>query len=228
MASKLFDQAKDKVVAALSLVPGPKDASVLLEEIRAFVVDRNVATVVSEVRATVKETPSFMRWAFAAMNAPGPFEQVATESFYYVPPLESHWSAEQAEEWLGYFSYPILKIISVHEVYPGHYVHFLRHHHAPSDISKVFGAYSFWEGWAHYSEELYMDHAYAEPVPAHRLAQIQDALLRACRYMTSIGLHTQGWSVEDGTKFFMENAYGEEVLARQQTVRGTFDPGYLL
>ena len=73
-----------------------------------------------------------------------------------------------------------------------------------------------------------MDHAYEEPVPAHRLAQIQDALLRACRYMTSIGLHTQGWSVEDGTKFFMENAYVEEVLARQQTIRGTFDPGYLL
>ena len=34
MASKLFDQAKDKVIAALDLVPGHQDAAALLDEIR--------------------------------------------------------------------------------------------------------------------------------------------------------------------------------------------------
>src|SRR5690606_28477737 len=118
----------------------------MLEDIRAYVVDQGIASVVSEVRATVRETPAFMRWAFAAMSGPGPFEQVATESFYYVTPVEPDWTPEQAEQWLSNFNYANLKVISVHEVYPGHYVHFLRHHNAPSDISKVFGAYSFWEG----------------------------------------------------------------------------------
>ena len=51
----------------------------VLEDLRAFVVDHGVASVVSEVRASVKETPPFMRWAFAAMDSAGPSERVATE-----------------------------------------------------------------------------------------------------------------------------------------------------
>ena len=199
----------------------------LLEEIRAFVVDNDVATVASEVRATVRETPSFMRWAFAAMDGPGPFEQVATESFYYVTPVEGHWSTEEAEAWLRYFSYPILKIISVHEVYPGHYVHFLRHHDAPSDAAKVFGAYSFWEGWAHYCEEMVLEVGFGNGDPKLSLAVAQEALVRICRMLCSLRMHTQGLSLDDATRFFMANAYMEEMPASKEAQRGTFDPGYL-
>ena len=199
----------------------------MLEEIRAFVVDNGVASVVSEVRAQVRETPAFMRWAFAAMDGPGPFEQVATESFYYVTPVEPHWTAEQAEEWLSNFNYATLRIISVHEVYPGHYVHFLRHHDAPSAISKVFGAYSFWEGWAHYCEEMILEAGYGAGDPKLLLAMAQEALVRVCRLLCSIRMHTQGQTLEEAGRFFQENAFMEELPAQKEALRGTFDPGYL-
>jgi uncharacterized protein (DUF885 family) len=199
----------------------------MLEEIRTFVVDHDVASVVSEVRCQVRETPAFMRWAFAAMDGPGAFEQVATESFYYVTPVEDHWTAEQAEEWLSNFNYATLKVISVHEVYPGHYVHFLRHHNAPSDAAKVFGAYSFWEGWAHYCEEMMLEAGYGEGDPRMQLAQAQEALVRVCRLLCSIRMHTQGLSLDGATRFFQANAYMEELPAQREATRGTFDPGYL-
>jgi uncharacterized protein (DUF885 family) len=199
----------------------------MLEEIRDFTIDHNIASVISDVRAQVRETPAFMRWAFAAMDGPGPFEEVATESFYYVTPVEEHWTPEQAEEWLSNFGYATLKIISVHEVYPGHYVHFLRHAHAPSAISKVFGAYSFWEGWAHYCEEMFLEAGYGDGDPKLQLAMAQEALVRVCRLLCSLRMHTQGQTLAESEKFFQAEAFMEELPAKTEAIRGTFDPGYL-
>ena len=199
----------------------------VLEDLRAFVVDHGVASVVSEVRASVKETPPFMRWAFAAMDSAGPFERVATESFYYITPVEPHWSPQQAEEWLRNFNYPSLRVIGIHEVYPGHYVHALRERQAPSDVAKVFGAYSFVEGWAHYCEEMMLETGYGDGDPRMALAQAKEALVRNCRLLCSIRMHTQGMTPEEATRFFQENAYMEELPAQREAMRGTFDPGYL-
>jgi uncharacterized protein (DUF885 family) len=199
----------------------------MLEEIRTFTVDHNIVSVISEVRAQVRETPAFMRWAFAAMDGPGPFEEVATESFYYVTPVEGHWTHEQSEEWLSNFGYATLKIISVHEVYPGHYVHFLRHAHAPSAIAKVYGAYSFWEGWAHYCEEMFLEAGYGDGDPKLQLAMAQEALVRVCRLLCSLRMHTQGQTLAQSEAFFMAEAFMEELPAKTEALRGTFDPGYL-
>jgi uncharacterized protein (DUF885 family) len=199
----------------------------MLEEIRDFTIDHHIASVISEVRAEVRETPAFMRWAFAAMDGPGPFEEVATESFYYVTPVEDHWTPEQAEEWLSNFNYANLKIISVHEVYPGHYVHFLRHAHAPSPLSKVFGAYSFWEGWAHYCEEMFLEAGFGDGDPKLQFAMAQEALIRVCRLLCSLRMHTQGQTLAESGRFFKDNAFMEQLPAEKEALRGTFDPGYL-
>jgi len=68
-----------------------------------------------------------------------------------------------------------------------------------------------------------------DPIKAakHRLAQSGDALLRICRLCVSIKMHCHGMSVEDGTKFFMDNWYQGEKPSSQEAIRGTFDTGYL-
>ena len=207
-----------------SLIPETAD---MLERIRAFVIDRDIVTVPSEIRCQVIETPSFMRWATAALDMPGPFEERATETYYYVTPVEPHWTPDQAEEWLSNMNYATLENTSVHEAYPGHYVHYLHTRSAPSKVSKMFGAYSFWEGWAHYTEEMMIEEGFADENPGLRLGQISDALLRDCRYVCAIRMHTEGMSVEEATRFFKENAYMEELPARKEATRGTFDPMYL-
>src|SRR5208283_3891377 len=54
-----------------------------------------------------------------------------------------------------------------------------------------------------------------------------EALLRVCRLCASIQMHCQGMNLDEATKFFETNCYYEEKPARQEAVRGTFDPEYL-
>jgi uncharacterized protein (DUF885 family) len=201
------------------------DTKAMLEEIRQFVIDHDVVRVPSEERAQVIETPRFYRFATAAMNPPGSFERVAKEAYYYVTPVEEDWPPEKQEEWLRHLNYTSLRNISVHECYPGHYVHLLHRKRVKSTVLRSYFSYAFTEGWAHYCEEMLVDEGFGDL--RLRLAQLQDALLRDCRYVSSIMMHTRGWSWEDATKFFMENAYLDRLPAEREAKRGTWDPGYL-
>ena len=198
----------------------------MLEDIRRYLIANDIVGVPSEVRCQTVPTPSFMRWAFAALDFPGPYEERATETYYYVTPVEEHWSDDEKEQWLTSFNYATLRAVSVHEAYPGHYVHYLHTRSAVSMMSLVFGAYSFWEGWAHYAEQMMVEEGYLAE-PRDELGQLMEALLRDCRFICAIRMHTQGMTVEEATRFFMEHAFLEELPARKEAMRGTFDPMYL-
>ncbi len=198
----------------------------MLEDLRAFIVARGLVTIPTEVRPLVEETPPFARWAFAMMDTAGPFEEVASESFYYVTPPEPTWPPEQKEAWLTKFDYYTLKNTSIHEAYPGHYVHFLHLRRAPSRPARVFTTYAFVEGWAHYAEEMMAEEG-VDPDPKFRLAQTLDALTRTVRYLTAIRMHAGEIDLEQATRMFQEQAFMEELPARREAVRGAFDPGYL-
>ena len=201
----------------------------MLEDIRQSLIDFDVITVPSEDRCEVIETPTYMRYAFAAMDSAGALETRATESFYYVTPVEDDWTNKQAEEWLSNFNYDTLKIISVHEVYPGHFVHHLHNRYGRELplVNHVATAYSFTEGWAHYTEQMILETGYGEGQPKLLLTQLLESLVRNCRYMCSLRMHTEEMTLDEATKFFMENAYMAELPARREALRGTFDPGYL-
>ncbi len=221
-----------------NLIP---EIGITLESVRKFLIAKKLVTIPSEVRPQVKETPQYRRaTSFASMDTPGAFEKRATEAYYYVTPPEAEWPDKQKEEWLTSFNYYTSDVVSIHEVYPGHYVQFLRLHASPaSKVEKVFSSYAFVEGWAHYCEKMMVDEGFgAAPeknatendtkrAAKYRMAQADEAMLRLCRLCASIKMHTQNMSVADATKFFQENCYYEEKPARAEAMRGTFDPGYM-
>ena len=235
---EVFKQIQSEHPTPENLIP---DVAKDLDKIRKYVSSHHLVTIPSDVRAKVKETPQYRRAvSFASMDTPGPFEKRATEAYYYVTPTESDWPDKQKEEWLTAFNYYASDIVSIHEVYPGHYVQFLRLNASPaSKVEKIFGSYAFIEGWAHYCEKMMIDEGYGSPTDAtpsedevkraakYRMAQADEALLRLCRLCASIKMHTQNMSVDEATKFFQDNCYYEEKPARQEAMRGTFDPGYL-
>jgi uncharacterized protein (DUF885 family) len=217
------------------------DTAKNLDAIRKFMLDKQLVSLPSKVKAEVRETPQFARaTSFASMDTPGPFETKASEAYYYVTPTEKEWTDQQKEEWLTAFNYYTTDIVSIHEVYPGHYTQFL--HLNVSDASKqakIFNSYAFVEGWAHYVEKMMLDEGFGRSTSAnpteeevkraakYRMAQINEALLRLARLCVSVKMHTQGMSIDDATRFFMENSYYEEKPARSEAMRGTYDPGYL-
>ncbi len=228
---EVYEDIKKDHPSAPSLIP---DARKNLEAIRQFLIDKKIVTVPYDVRVKVEETPQFARaTSFASMDTPGPYETKATEAYYYITPVEDNWTAKQKDEWLTAFNYYTTDIVSIHEAYPGHYLQFLHLNSSDaSKVKKIFGSYVFTEGWAHYTEKMIIDEGYGSDKDSiiaakYRLAQLDESLLRLCRLCVSVKMHCLGMSVDDATKFFMENCYYEEKPARQEAIRGTYDPGYL-
>lgn len=208
------------------LISGTRDR---LAGLRQFLVDRQIVTIPSEVMPRVEETPPFMRaTSFASMDTPGPFEAGATEAYYNVTLPDPGWSPEQVEDFLrGAFSRTLVDVVSIHEAFPGHYVQFLWLHKVPSKVRKFEGAASNSEGWAHYCEQMMLDEGYGKGDLKLRLAQLQDALLRAARYVVGIRLHTRGMTVDEAVAFFQKEGLQSRKVAEMETRRGTIDPTYL-
>ena len=235
---EVFKQIQSEHPTPQNLIP---DVAKDLDKIRKYVLTRRLVSIPSDVRAKVKETPQYLRaTSFASMDTPGPFEKRANEAYYYVTPTENNWPEKQKEEWLTAFNYYTSDVVSIHEAYPGHYVQFLCLNASPaSKVEKIFGSYAFVEGWAHYCEKMTLDEGYGSSTNStpseddvkraakYRMAQADEALLRLCRLYVSIKMHTQKMSLDEATKFFRDNCYYEEKPARQEAMRGTFDPGYL-
>ena len=192
--------------------------------LRAFVAEKNIVSIPSQEQATVAESPPFKRWNSAYIEVPGPFEH-GLQSVYYVAPPDPAWSMAEQAAYIP--SKANLLFISAHEVWPGHFLQHLHAHQAHSKFGQLFSSYAFTEGWAHYSEELMWESGLNSADIETHIGQLLNALLRNVRFLSAIGLHTQGMTVAGSEKMFREFAFRDEGNARQQAARGTFDPAYL-
>lgn len=202
-----------------------------LDGLRQFLIDRKIVTVPGGAQAKVVETPPFERaTTFASMDTPGPYEARATEAYYNITLPDPSWPKEKQEEYLEGYNYPLLSNVSVHEVWPGHYTQFLWVKNNPqlTKVRKLTGAGSNAEGWAHYSEQMVLDEGLYNSDPRYRLAQLVDALLRDCRYIVGIKMHTQGMTMAQARKFFVAEGRQQPVVGEMETKRGTGDPTYLM
>jgi uncharacterized protein (DUF885 family) len=197
-----------------------------LGELVNFIREKDIVTVPEPLNCKVIEMPKYMDFGFAAMGTAGPFEK-SDESFYFINLPGKDWEEKRKQEWLTLFNYSTLKLISIHEAYPGHYIHFLNANRHGSKISKLFHSYSYTEGWAHYTEEMMIDEGYDKGNFKTKLSQISEALIRCCRYNVAIGVHCENLSIKDAKDYFMKNAFMEEATALQEAERAVFDPGYL-
>jgi uncharacterized protein (DUF885 family) len=198
-------------------------ATKLMDDSQRFIVEKKLVTIPSDERATLRETPPYMRWNAAFLNMPGPFD-TAKQAFYYITLPDPTWPKKEQEEYL--FPWGTLLATTVHEVWPGHFLHGLWVRRAPTRIQKMVDAYSFTEGWAHYTEQLMVEQGFGAQDPQNKLGQLSDALLRNCRFVASIGIHAEGMSLDRAAELFEKDCFQDKATARQQAVRGTFDPGY--
>jgi uncharacterized protein (DUF885 family) len=83
------------------------------------------------------------------------------------------------------------------------------------------------EGWAHYCEEMMLEQGYGEGDPSLLLIQLQMSLIRLCRYIAGIQMHTQGMTVEQAANLFQQQAYMDPANAQREAMRGTSDSTYL-
>ena len=98
---------------------------------------------------------------------------------------------------------------------------------APSVFGRMFVGYAYAEGWAHYSEEMMWEAGLGDGDPEVHIGQLSNALLRNCRFLSAIRLHTAGMTIAQSTQFFETACFQDAGTAEQQARRGAYDPAYL-
>jgi uncharacterized protein (DUF885 family) len=201
-----------------------------LDELATFLERQKIVTLPPGEPIAVAPTPDFYRWSFASMWTPGPFESKPTRAYYYLTDVDPSWPAARQEEHLRDYNLPTLWSISIHEVYPGHFLHYqhLRKVESKARKSIMFAPASFIEGWAHYCEQMMIESGFGRQDPSIKLGQLAEALIRLVRFIVCIKLHAEDMSVEQGVRYFRDEAFMEEGSARREAERGAFDPTYLV
>src|SRR5262249_46428808 len=232
-----IDPHRDSMQVWASVQADHPRAGTLIDEARKqlqtlvqFIQDKNIVTLLPGEQPVVRATPGFMRWSTASMWTPGPFEQRPIPARYLITDVDPKWTDKQKEEYLAAINYPQLWTTSIHEAYPGHFVQGQYMKQVSSVVRRTWALApaSFVEGWAHYTEQMMIDEGFGGGDPRLRMGQYADALLRLCRFVVGIREHTEGMTVDQATRFFMENAYMGETPSRAEAERGTFDPTYLV
>ena len=221
---QLIGRLSDNHPSATELIPLARQ---LTDETREFVRANELVTIPEPEVVHVRETPPWARdlWT-AAMNAPGPFEK-PVDGIYWVTSVDPAWNPAQTEGWLRTLHHAMLKNTTVHEVWPGHYLQSLHFRRTEQTLArKVWFSYSFIEGWAHYTEQAVLEAGFDGRSTSAEVTQLHDALLRDCRLIVSIGMHTQGMSVADAARLLRTEAHLEEVHAQREAIRGTYNPEY--
>ncbi len=208
------------------LIPTARNGLVSLQ---TFIETHKILDLPSKSLPAVAETPPFMRATiFGAMDWPGPLEVHANKAYYYITPPDPAESKAKQNAYLEYFNRPLLQNLSVHEALPGHFTQYLFQHANPdwSLVRKTASSYTATEGWAHYSEQMMLDEGLGNNDPKLRLAQLQDALLRDCRLVASISMHTGKMTLAQATDLMGQQCFQPKSVAYKEARRGTADPGY--
>jgi uncharacterized protein (DUF885 family) len=154
--------------------------------------------------------PEFSRGvAVAGLRSPGPFDR-NMKAFYVVSPPPDDWSGEQVESFLREYNNEMIRILTIHEAMPGHYVQLAYSNRYPSLVRSVFSSGTFVEGWAVYSERMMLDEGYGRGNPRLRLQREKFYLRAVVNAILDAGIHRGGMSEYEAMKLMIEEGFQEE------------------
>ncbi|HEX6073362.1 MAG TPA: DUF885 domain-containing protein [Sphingomicrobium sp.] len=215
MAKMSADKSKGGAVAG---------ARAQLAGLKQFIIQHDIVTIPGPEEAKVEEAPPYNRQNFAYINIPGPYEK-NLPSVYYIAPPDPSWPKAEQEAFVP--GEADLLFTSIHEVWPGHFLNFLHANRSKNMFGRVFVGYAFAEGWAHYTEEMMRVEGVGGGTDETMIGQLSNALLRDCRFISAIGMHTGSMTQQQSYDLFRNQCYQDAGNARQQAARGTYDPAYL-
>jgi hypothetical protein len=206
-----------------------KSTPPVVAELETFVRQKNVLPVVDGEPVVVVPMPEFFRRTLAALWAAGPLEAKPARAYLCLTDADKSWSPERREEHLQDLNGSVLTTLAARYTFPGA---LLYRQHVRKVASKVrrstfFASAAVVQGWGHYAEQLVFDAGFHRNDTAVRLAQLAESLVQLARVVVSVRLHCEDLSVEQGMRFFRDEAYLDEGRARREAERGTYDPLYL-
>jgi uncharacterized protein (DUF885 family) len=159
-------------------------------------------------------TPVFLRaFGGAMLSSPGPLES-GQKAIFSITPIPEDWTAEQAESSLREDNARMLRLLTIHEAVPGHYLQGVYANRCPSIARALFGSGVFAEGWAVYVTQVMMDAGYGADDPALMLTHWKYYLRCVVNALIDVGIHTAGMTEDEAVSLMIDGAFQEEAQAR--------------
>lgn len=198
----------------------------MTEEAKRFVIAKDLVSLPENESLRLVETPDYLKplIPYAAYIPAGIFDE-KQEGVFLVTPVDSNMPDEIREQKLRGHNYSKMRVIALHEAYPGHHLQLSWANLNSSLPRRMSHALStlFVEGWAFYCEEMMEDLGFISQ-PIDRLGRLRDQLWRAGRVILDSSLHTRGMSVEEAAAFLVEQCKIEPANARAEVNRYTTTP----
>jgi uncharacterized protein (DUF885 family) len=213
------------------------DAKADLEEARNFVRAKGLLTLPPHDNLQVIETPKFMRgiYAVGGFNA-APALEPKLGAFYWVTPIPPDWPRERVASKLREYNFYNLKLLTIHEAMPGHYVQMeYANEVEPGSrrlLRSVFGNGPYIEGWAQYATQMMLDEGFLGNSPELRLTFQKQELRVLANAILDIRLQTNRMTDQEALDLMIAQTFQEKEEATGKLQRAKLSsaqlPMYLL
>jgi uncharacterized protein (DUF885 family) len=177
--------------------------------IEEFVRERDLVGLADEPLQIIW-TPPFLRAFGGAMLIPaGPFDR-GLDSFFAITPMPDDWTDEQRASYLRENNRRQLRLLTVHEAVPGHYLQLAWSNRSPSVVRSAFQSGVFAEGWAVYVTQVMMDVGYGADDPALMLVHWKFYLRAIINTLIDIGIHAHEMPQEEVMRLMVEGGFQEQ------------------
>ncbi len=204
------------------------DARKDLDEARAFVQEKHLLTLPARTNLQVIPTPVFMRGSYpvGGFNA-APALEPQLGAFYWVTPVPPSWPAERADSKLREYNFFKLKLLTLHEAMPGHYVQF----EFANDVQpkarrllrSIYGNGSYIEGWGQYSTQMMLDEGFLNHSPELALTFAKEELRVLANAILDIRLQMLAMTDQEALDLMEKQTFQEveEATAKLQRAKLT-------
>ncbi|HLK67382.1 MAG TPA: DUF885 domain-containing protein [Bryobacteraceae bacterium] len=200
------------------------DAKHDLEEARAFVAAKHLLTLPSRSNLQVIPTPEFMRgiYSVGGFNA-APALEPQLGAFYWVTPIPADWPAERVESKLREYNFYKLKLLTIHEAMPGHYVQMEFANDVQPDtrrvLRSVYGSGPYVEGWGQYATQIMLDEGFLDHSPELALTFAKEELRVIANTILDVRLQMLNMTDQEAMDLMQQQTFQEQEEARGKLQR---------
>ncbi len=179
------------------------------QRIEAFIRDVDLIGLADEPLQIIW-TPEFLRaFGGAMLIPPGPLDR-GLDSFFAITPMPDDWTDAQKESYLREENARQLRLLTIHEAVPGHYLQLAYSNRCPSLARAAFQSGVFAEGWAVYVTQVMMDVGYGADDPALMLVHWKFYLRSITNALMDIRIHTGSMDRDEAMQLMVGGGYQEE------------------
>jgi len=165
----------------------------------------------------VRQTPPIQGGtAVASMETSGPFDPPTEPSYFNVDPIPVGWGPTRIASYFRENDDAGIRMLSIHEAVPGHYVQLRANNMNPSLVRRIFGNGSFIEGWACFTEGLMIEQGFRPDDSALKLTQLKWRLREATNALLDAEYHAGSLTHDQAIRLMVDGAFQESSEAESK------------